>query len=137
MDARTKAHVEKLTRAALEKLRVALEDCKAGRLASASCEATEAGRIVTELNDELYTAAHAVYQWPEPPFQLPPTPPVATGPHPLYPLCPPSPFLMPMPIPPVHTKCIVVQCDIRASLPPHQDYTSAKILADAKRNLTE
>jgi hypothetical protein len=77
MDARTKAHVEKLTRAALEKLRVALEDCKAGRLASASCEATEAGRIVTELNDELYTAAHAVYQWPEPPFQLPPVSPTA------------------------------------------------------------
>ncbi len=75
MDANTKAEVERLTRAALDKLREALEDYKAGRLASASCGATEAGRIVAELNDELYTAAHAVYQWPEPPFQLPPVSP--------------------------------------------------------------
>lgn len=77
MDAAIKAELERITRVAINKLREALEDCKAGRFACASCAATEAKELAELLNDEMYTAAHAVYQWPEPPFQLPPVSPTA------------------------------------------------------------
>jgi len=77
MDAATKERLEALTKAALGKLREALEECKDGRYASASCAATEAERITAELNDAFYEQANAVYNFPQPPFSLPPVLPTA------------------------------------------------------------
>ena len=135
----TPALIEQLVRATIDKLREALEDYKTGMLAGASVAATVAKNIAAGINDRLYAVADAKYHFPPPDPTLHVDGNFAARQdqkwveiHGEPPMPPPVYYL-----PPVHPKCIVVQCVIRPELPPHQDYTSAKFRADMQGGMTE